>query len=141
MHVRFYDGIDQMLSENEYSILITEDKFKEYATERIKFEKTRPNQVIVGLNRKTQTYLLGIIIKRIESGHEYIIDWCDKTESNQSEEHLFGAFTRRNQHQINDRVLAFDNQQCIYKSAVVINHLNDGKMLTVRFTDPNEENR
>jgi hypothetical protein len=97
--------------------------------------------VVVGLNNDTQTYLLGTIKKRIKSGHDYLIRWCDETETQQTEEHLFGAFTRRNQHQLNDRVLAIDDEQYIYKPAKIIGHSNDWKMLTVRFTDEEEEDR
>jgi len=70
-----------------------------------------------------------------------MIRWCDDTKSQQGEEHLFGAFTRRNQHEINNLVLAIDNDQYTYKPAKVIGHSNHGKTLTVRFVDPEEENK
>jgi hypothetical protein len=85
--------------------------------------------------------MLGTIIERIESGHKYIVHWCDETKSEQTEEHLFGAFTKRNQHQMNNRVLAIDREQYIYKPAIVIGHSKDWKMLTVRYTDPEENDR
>ena len=72
---------------------------------------------------------------RMESGHDYLIRWCDGKESEQSEQHLFGAFTQPNPHQLGDRVLAIDNEQYIYKPAKIIGISDDGNTLTVRFTD------
>jgi hypothetical protein len=97
--------------------------------------------VIVGLNDQTQTFMLGTLIKRVESGHEYIIRWCDETESKQEEEHLFGAFTRCIQHRLDDLVLAMDNEECIYKPAQVTRISNIHQTLTVRFLDSKEDNR
>ncbi len=91
--------------------------------------------MVVGLQNESQTYLLGKITRRINSGHEYLIHWCDNTETQQMEEHLFGAFTQPNRHELGDRVLALDNEQCIYKPAKIIGHSNDWKMLTVQYTD------
>lgn len=134
-HVRFYDGIDQYLSNHTDAIEISEDKFSLYSTKRIQFEQNLRDQAIVGLNNHTKTYLLGTIIDRIESGHKYIIRWCNEQQDTQTEDHLFGTLMRRNLCQINDRVLALDDDQYIYLPATIIDQSKDGKTLTVRFAD------
>lgn len=141
VHVRFYDGIDQYYSYTTHAIEINESKFSEYATKRIEFERNLRGQAIVGRNDETKTYLLGTIADRIESGHKYIIHWCDESTSTQTEEHLFGALIRRNRCLINDQVLALDEDQYIYKSATILSQSDDGKMLTVRFTDSKEKKK
>jgi len=85
--------------------------------------------------------MLGTIIDRLESGHEYIIKWCDETKSSQQEEDLFGAFRRRIEPQVDYFVLAMDDDQCIYKIAKVTVISRDRKTLTIRFLDPKENNR
>ena len=141
VHVRFYDCIDKNLSPNEHAISISEAKFQEYAARRIQLETSLCGQVIVGLNGDDKTYLLGTILQRTESGHKYTIRWCNDKETDQAEQHLFGAFTRRNQHRVGDRVLALNKEQYVYKPARVIALVKDGKELIIRFTDPEENDR
>jgi hypothetical protein len=85
--------------------------------------------------------MLGTIIDRLESGHEYTIKWCDETKSSQEEEDLFGAFRRRIEPQVDYFVLAMDNDQCIYKPAKVTMISEDRKTLTIRFLDSKKTNR
>ena len=141
VHVRFYDGIDEYYPYTTLAIEINEGKFREYATKRIEFERNLRGQAIVGRNDDTKTYLLGTIVDRIESGHKYIIHWCDERTSNQTEEHLFGALIRRNRCQIKDQVLALDEDQYIYKPATILAQSDDGKTLTVRFTGSKEKKK
>ena len=141
IHVRFYDGIDDYISHNTDAIEINENKFSEYASRRIEFEQKLRGQAIVGLDEETQTYLLGTIIDRIASGHKYLIRWCNGKENTQTEDHLFGTLIRRNRCDINDRVLALDDDQYIYKPATIIKRFDDEKTLTVRFADSNGENK
>lgn len=131
--------MDKNISNKIEAIEIDGEKFEEYAKARIKFEKKLVGQVIVGLNHVTNTYSLGEIIDRVKYGHEYMIRWCDDTESKQEEQHLFGSFTRRNHHHKNDLVLAMDDEEYVYKPAHVIKHLNKEKQLLVRFIDSEEE--
>ncbi|CAF3780229.1 unnamed protein product [Rotaria sordida] len=140
-HVRFYDCMDREISNNENVIKIDEKDFENYSTRRIKFEISLLDKVIVGFNPKEKVFMLGTIIERVGYGHTYIIRWCDESESREEEEYLFGAFTRSIQHELNDSVLALDNDQYIYKLAKVISISDDKKTLTIRFTDPKENNR
>ncbi|CAF4354296.1 unnamed protein product, partial [Adineta steineri] len=98
-------------------------------------------QVIVGLNNDQKKFMLGTIIDRVESGHRYLIKWCDETESYQEEEHLFGTFSTHNEHQINYYVLAVDGDQYIYKPARIKKILNDKRTLNIRFLDADQQNR
>lgn len=139
--VRYYDCDDENISNKIKAIEIDKDTFQSYATYRINFEKKLVGQVIVGLNETTKTYLLGTIIDRLKSGHRYKIRWYDDTESNQEEEHLFGAFIRRNNYHRGDRVLALDEDDYTYKPARIKklpDDSDDRKTLNVCFTDPEE---
>ncbi|CAF1582905.1 unnamed protein product [Rotaria magnacalcarata] len=139
--VRFYDGMDVAISNSKHVIPIDRNKFQEYAQYRIDFEKSLIGQVIVGLNQEEKKFMLGTVIDRVAHGHTYTIQWCDKNQSEQDEEYLYGAFTRSIRHQINDTVLAMDDNQCLYKLARVIHILRDKKKLIVRFIDAEEDNR
>jgi hypothetical protein len=85
--------------------------------------------------------MLGTIIDRVEPGYKYIIQWCDETKSSQEEEHLFGAFRRRIEPQVDYFVLAIDDDQYIYKPAKVTVISRDRKTLTIRFLDSKKNNR
>ncbi|CAF4545963.1 unnamed protein product [Rotaria sp. Silwood1] len=139
--VRFYDCMIKDISNNEMVIPISEKTFENYTKHRIEYEKALIDHVIVGLNSPEKIFMLGTIIKRVGYGHTYIIQWCDEKKSEQEEEYLFGAFTTPIQCQPNDYVLAMDNDQYIYKLALVITKSNDQKTLTVRFIDSKENNR
>jgi hypothetical protein len=84
--------------------------------------------------------MLGEIKDRIGTGHQYKIEWSSGPGGEQKEEHLFGAFTRRDKHFQDGYVLALDDNDKIYKPARTISISNDGKTLTVQFLNKNEEN-
>ncbi len=132
--VRFYDCNEENISNDEYVIPINEPQFERYAQSRIEKEKSLINQVIVGFNDKKKSFMLGTIIDRVDTGHKYLIDWCDDSKSEQKEEHLFGAFVRRDRHYKNGYVLAMDNNK-IYKPAKTISISNNKQTLTVQFDD------
>ncbi len=94
--------------------------------------------MIVGLNNETKSFMLGTIKDRVGTGHQYLIEWFDKSISKQNEEHLFGAFNRRDQHRENAYVLAMDDQDNIYKPAKTISISDDRKHLKVRFLNTGE---
>jgi hypothetical protein len=85
--------------------------------------------------------MLGAIKDRVGTGHQYLIEWFDRNENEQQEEHLFGAFTRRDKHWENSYVLAMDDNDNIYKPATTKTILNE-KRLQVEFINLNksEEN-
>lgn len=138
--VRFYDCIDENLSNNENVIQITEEQFTCYVKDRIRFECSLKSAVVVGLNENTNTFMLGTIIDRARSGHRYLIKWSNEKESEQEEELLFGAFTRRIEPQVGDLVLAM-NDIYTYQPAEVKAISGDKKTLTVRFLNSTNDNR
>ncbi|CAF4358976.1 unnamed protein product, partial [Rotaria sp. Silwood2] len=138
--VRFYDCYIEDLANNQFVIPINKQQFEHYSVLRIEKEKSLINQVIVGLNDEEKKFMLGTIKKRVGTGHRYLIEWCDTNKSKQSDEHLFGAFTQRNKHRINDYVLAIDDDDTIYKLAKVQSISNDGKNLKVQFINLNTNN-
>ena len=77
--------------------------------------------------------MLGTIIKRCDTGHRYLIQWYNKDTNEQEEEHLFGALTRRDQHEEDGYVLAMDKNDDIYKPAKTISISDDRTELTVKF--------
>jgi hypothetical protein len=79
--------------------------------------------------------MLGTIKDRIKSGHQYVIEWFDGSENEQIEEHLFGSFTRRDRHRIDDYVLAMDKNDSLYKPAKMTLISDDRKTVTVQFID------
>lgn len=83
--------------------------------------------------------MLGTIIDRIGTGHLYIIEWFDGSRSQQKEEHLFGAFIRRNRHYLHAYVLAMDIDDKIYKPAQIISISNNGCTLHVQFFNRNRK--
>jgi hypothetical protein len=82
--------------------------------------------------------MLGTIKDRVGTGHQYLIEWYDKSENEQKEEHLFGAFTRRDKHTKDSYVLAIDENDNIYKPAKTKAISDDQKRLTVQFIDLNQ---
>ncbi|CAF0922263.1 unnamed protein product [Rotaria sordida] len=141
--VRFYDCYEEDLENDQYVIPIHEQQFERYTALRIEKEKSLINQVIVGLNEQneqTKTFMLGTIKTREGTGHLYKIQWCNERTSEQIDEHLFGAFSRRYKHRIDDYVLAIDNNDAIYKLAKVQSISNDRKNLKVQFINLNKNN-
>ncbi|CAF3336880.1 unnamed protein product [Rotaria sp. Silwood1] len=135
--VRFYDCYEKALDNSQYVIPINEHQFEHYTTLRINKENSLINRVIVGLNNEEKKFMLGTIKKRVGNGHQYSIEWCDENESEQSDEHLFGAFTQGDKHRIDDYVVAIDDNDAIYKLAKVQSISNDGKHLKVQFINLN----
>jgi len=131
--VRFYDCYEEDLPNDQMVIKITEEQFKEYAETRIKKENLLINQVIVGFNPEKKSFMLGTVKERVDTGHRYSIEWSDGSLNKQKEEHLFGAFNRRNKHRRDYYVLAMDDSDEIYKPAKTISILNDQKRLEVEF--------
>ncbi|CAF4581909.1 unnamed protein product, partial [Rotaria socialis] len=138
--VRFYDCLVLDITHETYVMPITEQQFEIYSTLRIAKEKSLINHVVVGLNNLKKTFMLGTIQSRVGNGHQYLIEWCCATVSEQSDEHLFGAFTRRNNHRIGDYVLAMDSVESIYRLAEILSITDDRKTVKVRFIDPNNIN-
>jgi hypothetical protein len=137
--VRFYDCYEKYITNNEDVIRISEQQFERYSHFRIEKEKSLINQVIVGLNElddEKKSFMLGTIKDRCDTGHEYLIEWFDHSENKQKEEHLFGAFVRRNKHYEDGYVLAMDKDK-IYKPARTKSILNDQEIL-VQFINLNE---
>jgi len=134
--VRFYDCYEEDITNNEDVIPISEQQFERYSNFRIEKEKSLINQVIVGLNREKKSFMLGTIKDRRDTGHKYSIEWFDHSKTEEKEEHLFGAFVRRNKHYKNGYVLAMDKDK-IYKPAITKSILNDQEIL-VQFINLNE---
>jgi hypothetical protein len=139
--VRFYDCTEENRSNNHSAIPITPQQFEDYAKFRIKFENNLVGKVIVGLNDQARKFMLGEIKNRTPCGHKHMIHWCDKKESIQKEEHLFGEFKSDIRHALNDFVLAIDNDQYLYKPAKIINLSKDRKTLTIEFLPPEKGHR
>ncbi|CAF1439450.1 unnamed protein product [Rotaria magnacalcarata] len=138
--VRFYDCLVVNITHETYVIPITEQQFEIYSTLRIAKENSLVNHVIVGLNNTKKAFMLGTIQRRVGNGHRYSIEWCCASVSEQTDEHLLGAFTRRNKHRIGDYVLAIDSVEGIYKLAEVLSITDDRKNVKVKFIDPNNIN-
>jgi hypothetical protein len=136
--VRFYDCYEEDIKNNQHVIPIDEKQFQHYVENRIEKEKSLCNQITVGLNSRTKTFMLGTIIDRIKNGHTYIIEWCDESKTEQQDEHLFGAFTRQIKHKKGNYVLAIDDNDKLYKPAKIKSISNDEKSLTVQFTNLNK---
>ena len=100
---------------------------------RIEKELSLVNQAIVGFNDEKKSFMLGMIQARVGTGHQYTIKWSNGTINDQKEEHLFGAFTRRDQHRKDNYVLAMDTEDDLYKLAKTIAVFKDDKRLTVQF--------
>lgn len=71
--------------------------------------------------------------KRTQSGHRYLIEWCDKTKSEQEEEHLFGAFTRMLPFRRGGYVLALEEGEDIYRPGRIQGVYDEQKMLVVQY--------
>ncbi len=131
--VRFYDCHEVDLDNDQYVIPITEEQFARYVQCRICKENSLINQVIVGFNDERKAFMLGTIKERRDTGHRYLIKWFNGDENEQKEEHLFGAFIRRNEHRKDGYVLAIDDNDQIYKPAKTIKVSDDKKQLTIRY--------
>ncbi|CAF0834055.1 unnamed protein product [Adineta steineri] len=78
--------------------------------------------------------VLCTIKKRVGNGHEYLIDWWNGCKNEQKDEFLFpGVFTQPDNHQVNNIVLAFDENDSLYKPAKIHSISNDRKNLQVKF--------
>ena len=139
--IRFYDCVDEKRENEESVIPINEAQFEFYANFRIDFEKKLVGQTIVGLNDIAKKFMLGTITNRTESGHKYLIKWCDNCERAQEEEHLFGAFSYIEHRDVGDYVLALDDNQSIYKPAKITGISDGGNKLTVKFLPPEKDGR
>ncbi|CAF3863314.1 unnamed protein product, partial [Adineta steineri] len=133
--VRFYDCIPDKDMDNHQDIIpIKKEQFEQYVASRIGKEKSLENQPTVGLNPCTNTFMLGTIKKRVGNGHEYLIDWWNGCKNEQKDEFLFpGVFTQPDNHQVNNIVLAFDENDSLYKPAKIHSISNDRKNLQVKF--------
>ena len=81
-----------------------------------------------------------MIKERVEYGHQYRIEWCDQTVSSQSDEHLFGAFTRRDRFSDHDYVLTIDEEVTLYRLARIESILTEDNSLYVKFINLNTNN-
>ncbi|CAF1389296.1 unnamed protein product [Adineta ricciae] len=134
--VRFYDCLETNLDSETKVIPINESQFEHYSKLRIEREIFLLNQVTVAFNNKTNTFMLGIIKKRIRLGHTYTIEWHDGHEGEQDDEFLFtGTFSRPDKHKKGDYVLAVNETNYIYEPARVISVSPDHKTLTVKYID------
>ena len=88
------------------------------------------------MNGNTETYMLGTILRRIGNGHQYEIEWYDRSKGEQSEEHLFGAFVRRDQPHVGNYALACDKDDQLYKFARIESISTTEKSLQVKFLPP-----
>ncbi|CAF1294902.1 unnamed protein product [Adineta ricciae] len=143
--IRFYDCIvKENVVDNTKVLPISEQQFTEYTQRRIDYEKSLVNQTVVGLRLdsdkpKEAVHMLGTIIRRLESGHRFLIKWSDNAESAQEEEYLFGVFTPRIEFFVNCYVLAVDDSEYIYRIGQVKKISDDRSTLTIRFIDSDNE--
>lgn len=119
-------------------ISLNEQQFERYTKFRIEKETSLINQAIVGLNEAKKKFMLGMIEGRVNTGHQYRIKWADGSSNNQKEEHLFGAFTRRDQHRKDNYVLAMDAEDNLYKFARTLVVFKDDNRLNIQFLDPHQ---
>ena len=119
-------------------IPLNEQQFERYTKFRIEKETSLINQAIVGLNEEKKTFMLGMIEARVSTGHQYRIKWANGMSNNQKEEHLFGAFTRRDQHRKDNYVLAMDAEDNLYKFARTLVVFKDDNRLNIQFLDTHQ---
>lgn len=133
--IRFYDCYQEDLDDNLWGIPLNEEQFERYIQLRIEKELSLINQAIVGFNQNDKCYMLGMVQDRKNTGHLYKIKWSNGSITHQKEEHLFGAFTRRDQHRKGDYVLVMDPNDEIYKLAKTLAVYKDDKRLKIEFLD------
>jgi hypothetical protein len=54
-------------------------------------------------------------MERVGNGREYLLEWCDGSQSHQNSIHMFGVYTKHHRLAVGDHVLAMmDEQQHMY---------------------------
>ncbi|RNA04253.1 von Willebrand factor A domain-containing 3B, partial [Brachionus plicatilis] len=104
-YVRFYDDEKANVSYNEI-FKMHRIKFQFDINEILRLEKRWIGQKIIARNNNKRVYELGKVVRKVDMGRKYEMEWSDGTESIQNANHMFGKFTRKQTKHNLDYVLA-----------------------------------
>ena len=114
MKVRLYDGEEAKIPREE-AFKLTSEKFEHDVNYIIECETRWVGQAVVARDDRYGTYHLASVKKRIGNGREYLLEWCDGSQSHQNSIHMFGVYTKHHRLAVGDHVLAMmDEQQHMY---------------------------
>ena len=91
--------------------------------------------VVVGFDETDKIFKLGTIRSRDMAGRTCIVEWFDGCESIIKEMNLFGAFRHRLKPQVNQCVIASDDNENIFRLGKIIEVLPGSQTVTIRFSE------
>lgn len=104
-HVRFYDYAESVVNNTDV-FKLPRIKFQPDINEILRLEQRWIGQKVIARNNNKRVYELGKVVRKVDMGRQYEIEWPDKTESIQNANHMFGKFSRKKIKHNLDYVLA-----------------------------------
>jgi hypothetical protein len=77
------------------------------------------NQKVIGFHPHKCTFMLGTVTSRIKHGYIYLIEWTDQSVTEEIGQHLLTKKMISNQHEINNKTVAYDSCSNAYVLGVI----------------------